>query len=497
MSLSDRFFEDNTNTLIENFKEETLQSFKESGASDNTQSHIKRRAKALGVKMREHLRDSYPHTKNEQYLQNWNDLVEEGDINFDSLDFAIKQFFDFCSDTQRYANELFWNNVLMRHRYDGDHKNDENLLIDAQILLTEWRKNLYQNRAEWEMEELLHLRSSMLEDLDSLIEALEDLESHAHDADLDPGVLLDLSTAPLTPQEIESLKNWVEYIRDNENVRTLCEMLGKMRDTDILTDNIDIRSVIKPLSTVNSTSMAKEEITGIRLGRDLECALPSELSLLSTPEVALCFDVKYFESRITSFNMDGLSPDIKPIETIDEDPEPEKENLGPMIICIDTSGSMAGAPETIGKAVTLFMAYQAKRQKRPCYIINFATEIETIQLDECNDDADLISFLQMSFHSGTSIGPALSHSITMMDDCLFEKSDLLVISDFIVGHIPDDIRKRMELQRNLDNRFYSLVIGEKFMYKRNKTLFDREWVFDAKQTDIYEVTGNKNDEMNK
>jgi uncharacterized protein with von Willebrand factor type A (vWA) domain len=69
-----------------------------------------------------------------------------------------------------------------------------------------------------------------------------------------------------------------------------------------------------------------------------------------------------------------------------------------MILCIDTSGSMQGMPETIAKAVALFMASKAREKKRSCYLINFSTGLATLDLaGEWGMDT-LMGFLGMSFH---------------------------------------------------------------------------------------------------
>lgn len=86
-----------------------------------------------------------------------------------------------------------------------------------------------------------------------------------------------------------------------------------------------------------------------------------------------------------------------------------------MFVCIDTSGSMNGAPETVAKAVALFMATKAKEQKRPCYLINFSTNIDTLDFSADVGMESLMRFLQMSFHGGTDVTPALEHALDMME----------------------------------------------------------------------------------
>jgi len=59
--------------------------------------------------------------------------------------------------------------------------------------------------------------------------------------------------------------------------------------------------------------------------------------------------------------MQGMMPVVEQGEC-EQDVELD-ESQGPMIICVDTSGSMSGSPETVAKAVTLFMASKAREPK--------------------------------------------------------------------------------------------------------------------------------------
>ncbi len=45
---------------------------------------------------------------------------------------------------------------------------------------------------------------------------------------------------------------------------------------------------------------------------------------------------------------------------------------GPILLCIDTSGSMRGARETVAKALALECMRAAKAQERGCYVFAFA-----------------------------------------------------------------------------------------------------------------------------
>jgi uncharacterized protein with von Willebrand factor type A (vWA) domain len=46
--------------------------------------------------------------------------------------------------------------------------------------------------------------------------------------------------------------------------------------------------------------------------------------------------------------------------------------MGPIILCLDTSGSMRGAREVVAKALALECMRGAHRQQRACYLYAFS-----------------------------------------------------------------------------------------------------------------------------
>jgi uncharacterized protein with von Willebrand factor type A (vWA) domain len=76
---------------------------------------------------------------------------------------------------------------------------------------------------------------------------------------------------------------------------------------------------------------------------------------------------------------------------------------GPIILCLDTSGSMMGARETIAKAMVLECMRQAKAQQRQCYLYSFSGPGDCQELELKVTGAGLshlLEFLSGSFHGG-------------------------------------------------------------------------------------------------
>lgn len=148
---------------------------------------------------------------------------------------------------------------------------------------------------------------------------------------------------------------------------------------------------------------------------------------------------------------------------------------------------MQGSPETIAKAVTLFMATRAISQKRNCLLINFSTGIEILDLSGQIGITKVMEFLQRSFHGGTDISPALAYALKMMNDEKYKKSDLLIISDFVMASLPESLHEKISKVKENKNQFYSLSIGDIFLSERLQKIFDNEWIYNPINSNISSI----------
>ena len=362
----------------------------------------------------------------------------------------------------------------------------EEQVICRRLLLQQWRKLLDEQVAKWEIETIQEFRRKLLDRLKEWLKNLQMLADTLNELSIEPGLLFDLSKDNLSLSDIEQLKKWVSYISKDKGVRELCDMMGRLRRAE----KTKRQELVKNVSTVTEyvpDINSKEEIVGVYLGKDFEHALPQEIALLSDDETAILFDMKFVEGRLMCFEMEGMQANTYEIQEERMIEVEDEEKLGPIIICVDTSGSMQGSPETIAKAVTLFMATRAISQNRNCLLINFSTGIEILDLSGQIGITKVIEFLQRSFHGGTDVSPALTHALGMMNDEKYKKSDLLIISDFIMASLHESLYARIAEAKENKNRFYSLAIGDMFLSKRMQEIFDDEWVYNPINSNISSI----------
>jgi len=227
-------------------------------------------------------------------------------------------------------------------------------------------------------------------------------------------------------------------------------------------------------------SASKSEIIGVHNSDDLCNLLPSEVALLSDTLTETIFAKKFVEKKLLTFEYQGQIKTGKE-EEIDEIIEsPISDKKGPIICCIDTSGSMYGTPERVAKAIVLALLKIALRDDRKCYLISFSTSIETLDLsDLSNSITKLINFLGMGFHGGTDATEAFYHSMRMLEKEDYQKSDILVVSDFEMPMPDNELLKDINNQKtDKGTKLHCLLIGTSGS-QEVKDIFDTFWQYET------------------
>lgn len=454
--------------------------------------HLKFRSEEWAIRTQLEVAASNPFASHEQIWEDFATKLEQGVLAENEWRDATRCFGELCQVTGKPFDKDFWHK-----QWSDETSGRKNLKKDkresrphlqnaAELLGKQWRETLDRAISEWESREIAKRRNSLRDELETLLELIKTLSRQLEVLGLDPGILIDLSQGQLSPQDIEKFKRWAQYLSNDAGVKALCDLLGNLRQIE-LSERVEQVNTVHIQEVWQPDPNSREEIVGVRLGRDLEHALPSELALLADSDTSVLFDMKYIESRLMCFDMRGLQLVGEQSECVTEQRTSETDKMGPMVICLDTSGSMQGMPETIAKAVALYMTTKARAQKRECYLINFSTNIETWDLSLENGMESLMHFLQMSFHGGTDVAPALEHALDTMQREQYAKADLLVISDFVMGHLPSKLLHDIEAQRFNGNRFHSLVINEGFYAQEVRSLFDQEWIYDPYSSQITEL----------
>lgn len=457
----------------------------------NLALQIEEQLKGWADKTNRHCLLEYP------YYEAQNEFNAFNSLDFDRLtikkyELALNKYKALCLKSNVNYNKDFWDTDLVHLKNEVVKSNSKNvkftidLATSANLLAKEWQKLLCSLYEQWELEQITLLRKKFLKSLAKKLKLINEMLTLLCTLGLEPGILLDLSSGSLKLNNLAKVKSLMERIHSDEGIKKLLDLLGRINQAkkseriETVTHSYIQKS---PIIDINS----KEEIVGIKLSKDIEHALPSELALLSDEDTSILFDLKYVESSLMCFEMSGQQFVDEEFEVEKEQTVDEDEQKGPLIICIDTSGSMRGTPETVAKAVALVMSLKAQAKNRDCYIINFSTSINTLDLSKGFSLEKLTDFLSMSFYGGTDVSPAISHAVNLMTENTYNKADLLIVSDFIMGSLPSKQVDAISALKLNGNKFCSLVVGDCYLSTRLREVFDQEWIYNPNNSSVTEL----------
>jgi uncharacterized protein with von Willebrand factor type A (vWA) domain len=126
------------------------------------------------------------------------------------------------------------------------------------------------------------------------------------------------------------------------------------------------------------------ELRGIRPSARIEHMLGSEAAMLLHPVLHKLWRARHAEARLLTYDSEAVLVDWRPDpgappRQAAAPPQPEALERGPIIVCLDTSGSMRGAPETIAKAVVLQAVRTAHAERRGCLLLAFGGPDELVE----------------------------------------------------------------------------------------------------------------------
>jgi uncharacterized protein with von Willebrand factor type A (vWA) domain len=146
---------------------------------------------------------------------------------------------------------------------------------------------------------------------------------------------------------------------------------------------------------------------------------------------------------------------------------------GPIIVSLDTSGSMTGKPIQLAKCLLLQLLKMAKKQKRNCFLITFSVRASYLDLSKYGAWKQLDKFLDNSFSGGTNGEEMLAAVLKMLQTSNFAMADVLIISDFYFPQPLELTRKKMKMEHDKGTRFYGLQIDSTIVSYNN--ILDRIW----------------------
>ena len=134
--------------------------------------------------------------------------------------------------------------------------------------------------------------------------------------------------------------------------------------------------------------------------------------------------------------------------------------MGPIIVSVDTSGSMMGKPEKIARSLLIQLLRLAKKQHRKCFVITFSVRAKALELTKPANWNRLKKVLEEGFSGCTDGEQMLAAALDALQTKDFCMADVLIISDFEFPLPIEKTCKRMETEHSKGTRYYGLQIGE-------------------------------------
>lgn len=341
-----------------------------------------------------------------------------------------------------------------------------------------WTELLFMKQTKWELELIDELRQTFCKNLYKRIEELKYLQEVLKPFTSELGRIWDMSKGNWQRGNFETLKHYADLLKKDTSLKDLAEMLGRMRHAEKrYEEEIFSSIVIKPEWKVEHAS--KSDLIGVRESDDLSSLLPSETALLADDTMQAVFFKKFVEKKLQTFEYQAKFLSFKKEEIQDKRQQEINEAKGPFIICVDTSGSMHGTPETVAKTLCFAILKIAVRESRKCYLISFSTGLQTLELSDLRNSLDkIMDFLSMSFHGGTDAAPAMQEALRLLTTNDYKKADIVVASDFVMPAFDSHTKQLIGKAKENKTKFHSIVIGN-CQNSASIADFDNNWVYDT------------------
>ncbi|MBC8109978.1 MAG: VWA domain-containing protein [Verrucomicrobia bacterium] len=414
------------------------------------------------------------------FSETWYHLTNFLKETYERQDFDISFY-------EKYFDEIFRD----RRKFIDDitqlsNEAQEKLPVQQVIydLLAQWEGLLIAKSLQYELEAMEQQTEGFSQQLYAKVgEYLKMVDLVAPFAE-EIGRFWDMSRGIWQESHFEVLNQYALLLQNEKSVQQLADLLGRLREaqTEIAEESFDY--TIAKVS-YKTTFEQKTEIGGIHESDDLNNLLPSEIALLSVEATEMAFFKRFADKQLLTFQYQGKKP-VVGYQTFTESREKTRQKeKGPFIVCVDVSASMEGLPEQIAKVLCFAILKMASKDQRKAYLISFSTGMQTINLLNLENSLDqVVKFLTMTFAGGTDIHPPMFEAMRMLQTHDYKEADVLVISDFIMYEVREDLQKRMQEERRKGTKFHSLTVSENTSNPAVASLFDNFWVYNPENKAI-------------
>ncbi len=382
------------------------------------------------------------------------------------------------------------NEVDEKHRNDGFDTAFMNQMFGAdqgktkeenwQRLAYDWEKALQFNHHKKESD-FIGMKSVNFES--GLYKTLDQVEHHIETEKITEAQALqawDMMDGRWTQTEFEKQMNLVRIQDHYPELEEVVEKMGRFAD-----NAGKERLAIASGHSLKMEHSSGSDIEGITIGDDLNSLLPIELAEYTDEDMEDLFIYKYRTRKLQTFRYKSESS--KQARRLGFAHASRK---GPMIVCVDTSTSMYGAPQRITASLLSLMEETAEATKRNLFMIDFSVSIRPIDLmqrrkekrliklgltkDDYNFEKGKVPFIG----GGTDSRNMLDQLFALLDQegGHYVNADILWVTDFMIPMPQNAYLQQIQNYRATGTKFYGMRImpsNEKEQYTEWTKYFDK------------------------
>lgn len=299
------------------------------------------------------------------------------------------------------------------------------------------------------------------------------------------------------------LENTLTDVQDEDHLEALAQRLVRGIEPEV--ERKTWQRELRVLETTIEKEAGFGDILGLKRSSSPELALSRELSLLAYPETESLFERKIAESGIISLEPNRIATTTERRELHQWKLVDTPLEMGSIVVCVDTSGSMRGLSGRIASTAVLLLVRNALQHRRPIDI--FALR-ETIHIASFQPDplesptkqgakgitaagpvrvdpiaahelATIVTPLEIG---GADISPALDEALNRIEDRNDRGQmtmDFVLISDIHFPKIgPNHLNRIYQLQSRGWARFHALTINRQPLYDP-LNVFDYRWHYNT------------------
>jgi len=265
-------------------------------------------------------------------------------------------------------------------------------------------------------------------------EGVEEIEEACRGLGLEPNS----NTSQL---ELQNIAKSLQQVRNDRTLLNIINKAGKYRRVAQSKQRLKV-------------THGFDDVVGVNMGGDVGRVLPLELAKLCHPVFKKDAMRRLVERQLMSREFRGIEPVGK----------------GPIVVCVDESGSMQGNPIENAKAFTLAMCWIARKQNRSIVLYSFSNGSNTVRTAVTpgnwnKEYPGLIEWLRHFFTGGTTLDVPMRVVPDQWSDMLNKKwikkgkTDMIIISDGIVD-VPGNVKEYyLKWKKENQVKTITIVIG--------------------------------------